>query len=80
VVRKWVAAAARATTPTRGYVSRACGFDTNHNGVVGEAGECNYCDGVTADPDGDGVDEDINYISCDTSTDNTTCGAPRRRL
>src|SRR4029079_14879877 len=27
----------------RGYVSRPCGFDLNHNGVIGEPADCNIC-------------------------------------
>lgn len=61
--------------PVRGYVSRPCGFDLDHDGVVGEAGECVICDGATTDPDGDGTDEDIIYVDCDSGTDADGCGA-----
>ncbi len=30
--------------PPRGYQSRPCGFDLNHNGVAGEPADCNVCD------------------------------------
>lgn len=60
----------------RGYISRQCGFDMNRDGVFGGAGDCNVCDGVTADPDGDGVSEDQIYVDCDTGTNNGSCGGP----
>ncbi len=60
----------------RGYQPRPCGFDMNDNGVVGESADCRVCDGVTADPDGDGVDEDLVYIDADTGSDATGDGSP----
>ncbi len=60
----------------RGYQPRACGFDMNRNGVVGEAADCNVCDGVTTDPDGDGQDEDLIYVDCDGGTNRQGCGSP----
>jgi hypothetical protein len=67
---------------TRGYVSRACGFDMNDNGVAGEAADCNVCDGVTTDPDGDGDPEDLIYVDCNSGSDsgNGTPGNPYRTL
>lgn len=59
-----------------GYEPRACGFDLDRDGIVGEPEDCNLCDGTTADPDGDGVDEDLIYIDCDGGTDVPTCGSP----
>jgi hypothetical protein len=35
--------ASSALAATRGYVSRPCGFDLNHNGVIGEPADCNIC-------------------------------------
>lgn len=52
-----------------------CGFDMNRNGIIGEAADCNVCDGVTADPDGDGTDEDINYVDSVTGVNDVNCGA-----
>ena len=46
----------------RGYTARPCGFDMNRNGVIGEPGDAHVGDGVTTDPDGDGVNEDILYV------------------
>jgi len=62
--------------PPRGYLPRACGFDLDHDGIVGEAEDCHVCDGITTDPDGDGIDEDLIYIDCSAGTDVPTCGAP----
>jgi hypothetical protein len=60
----------------RGYHARACGFDMNRNGVVGEPADCHVCDGATADPDGDGIDENLVYVSCNTGADSPVCGSP----
>ena len=30
--------------PARGYQPRPCGFDLNHNGIIGEPADCNVCD------------------------------------
>lgn len=66
----------------RGYTARACGFDLDDDGVIGEAtDDCTICDGNTStgvftmDPDGDGVEEDINFVGS-TGTDDVNCGAP----
>jgi len=61
----------------RGYEARACGFDMNRNGIVGEAADCNVCDGVTADPDLDGIDEDLLYIDADSGSDGVGSGSPQ---
>ncbi|MEO1366524.1 MAG: hypothetical protein AAFX50_05070, partial [Acidobacteriota bacterium] len=45
-----------------GYQPRACGFDLDDDGVIGEPEDCRVCDGATSDPDGDGVDEDLVYV------------------
>ena len=50
------------TEPAVGYHRRACGFDLDDDGVVGEPEDCRICDGRTTDPDGDGVDEDLVYV------------------
>lgn len=63
--------------PPRGYAERPCGFDLDDDGVIGEAeDDCRVCDGVTSDPDGDGVDEDLIYVDCDAGTDSGSCGTP----
>jgi hypothetical protein len=57
----------------------------NDNGVLGEPADCGICDasmagglisGGTADPDGDGVAEDLIYVDCDGGSDQIDCGAP----
>lgn len=58
--------------PERGYVSRACGFDVDKDGIVGEPGECDFCDGITKDPDGDGYAQPILYVDCDEGIDPET--------
>lgn len=61
----------------RGYQPRGCGFDLDDDGLVGEpADDCRICDGLETDPDGDGVDEDLIYVDCDTGTDSPSCGTP----
>lgn len=61
--------------PARGYAERACGFDLDDDGVPGEpVDDCRVCDGVTSDPDGDGVDEDLIYVDCAAGTDTASCG------
>lgn len=62
------------TLDGKGYQARACGFDLDGDGIRGENEDCNLCDGTTADPDGDGVDEDLVYIDCDAGVDGATCG------
>ena len=75
----------------RGYKSRACGLDMNHNGKIGECSNhaggfatcpdcivCNGQGGVTSprDVDGDGLNEREIYVACGSGTDNGTCGDP----
>eukprot|EP01083_Nonionella_stella_P301518 1034854_1 len=63
----------------RGYISRPCGFDLNHNGIIGEEDDCNkICKGnaQSVDIDYDGINEMQYYIDCNTGTDDSTCGAP----
>ena len=77
VVATWVAFVTASTLwlsaaeAARGYQSRACGFDMNRNGVVGECAnhasgrpsdcpDCHVCDGDTRDPDGDGVPNGVD--------------------
>lgn len=55
--------------PPRGYQARACGFDFDHDGIVAEPGECDLCDGITADPDGDGYEQPLLYVDCDAGID-----------
>lgn len=50
--------------PPRGYQPRPCGFDFDHDGEVAEPGECEICDGITDDPDGDGFAQPIYYVDC----------------
>jgi len=67
----------------QGYLARPCGFDLNDNGIIGEPADCSICDamladgliqGGTADPDGDGTDEDLIYVDCENGIDQATCG------
>lgn len=67
--------AAAATSP-RGYQSRPCGLDMNRNGILGEIADCKVCDGLTLDPDSDGIFEDLIYIDCGLGIDSATCGSP----
>ncbi len=70
--------------PPRGYLRRPCGFDLDADGVVGEPEECRFCDGdpqtgaFTADPDGDGVDEDFLYVHATEGSDEEGDGTPQR--
>ncbi len=66
-----------ASAQQRGYVSRACGFDMNRNGIVGEPADCHVCDGSTTDPDGDGTLEDLLYIDAGSGHDVTGDGSPQ---
>ena len=70
---------------TQGYVARGCGFDLDDDGRRGEPEDCRVCDASlslgrlvpgTADPDGDGVDEDFVYVDCDSGRDRRGCGLP----
>jgi len=71
-----------AARPTRGYTSRACGFDLDDDFVYGETEDCNVCDGqsgsgaVTVDYDGDTTDETEIYIDGTSGTDTGGCGGP----
>lgn len=60
----------------RGYEARACGFDLDDDGVVGEPEDCTLCDGQSADPDGDGIDEDLIYVDADGGSDTSGDGSP----
>lgn len=60
-----------------GYQPRACGFDLDDDGVAGEPEDCRVCDGATADPDGDGVDEDLIYLDASAGKDQRGCGSPQ---
>ncbi|MBI4341690.1 MAG: hypothetical protein HY598_05355, partial [Candidatus Omnitrophica bacterium] len=60
----------------RGYQARACGFDMNRNGISGEPADCHVGDGVTLDPDGDGVNEDLLYVDCQNGSDTSGTGSP----
>ena len=61
----------------RGYQPRGCGFDLDDDGLIGEPfDDCRICDGLETDPDGDGVDEDLIYVNCDSGTDGPGCGSP----
>ena len=59
----------------RGYSARACGFDMDHDGTLGEGDDSNVGDGVTADPDGDGTDEDLIYVDATDGNDPTGDGS-----
>jgi hypothetical protein len=80
-----LALAAPSSAPVRGYHARACGFDLDRDGIVGEVDDCHVCDARleaglvtsgTPDPDGDGVDEDLVYVDCDGGKDTPGCGLP----
>ncbi len=62
----------------RGYQPRACGFDMNRNGVVGEPADCHVCDGSTPDPDGDGTAEDLLYVDASGGSDATGDGSSEK--
>ncbi len=62
----------------KGYVSRACGFDMNRDGLIGGLADRSVADGKTADPDGDGVNEDILYVDSETGDDVTGDGTAAR--
>ena len=55
-------------THKKGYHARPCGLDANRNGVVGEPADRRLGDGRTADPDGDGVKEDVVYVDAAEGT------------
>ena len=50
-----------------GYARRACGFDLDGNGVPGEPQDCRVCDGRTKDVDGNGVEDRLLYVDCDSA-------------
>ncbi|MGB2692389.1 MAG: hypothetical protein WBC96_07835, partial [Thermodesulfobacteriota bacterium] len=61
----------------RGYQARGCGFDMDDDFIYGEpADDCNVGDGVTTDPDGDGVDENLIYVDCQNGSDSVGNGSP----
>ena len=64
----------------KGYVARPCGFDTNRNGILGEAADRLLGDGKTRDPDGDGVQEDIWYVDSESGSDETGDGSAAKPL
>jgi hypothetical protein len=68
---RWVAG-----PPGIGYQPRACGFDLDDDGVVGEPADCRVCNGRDRDPDGDGIDEDQIYVDIEQGRDEGVCGAP----
>ena len=61
--------------PSRGYKARACGFDMNRNGIIGEPADATVGDGNTTDPDGDGTDEDLIYVDATDGNDATGDGS-----
>jgi hypothetical protein len=62
----------------KGYVARPCGFDMNRDGTLGQQADRLLGDGKTADPDGDGVDEDILYVDSEDGSDAVGDGSPGR--
>jgi len=60
----------------RGYHSRACGLDMDRNGLVGEPADRRVGDGKTADPDGDGIKEDMLYVGGKGGSDEAGDGSP----
>lgn len=68
VVEPWPDEVARDPALDRvGYARRACGFDRDGNGVPGEPQDCRVCDGRTADVDGNGVEDRLLYVDCDSA-------------
>jgi len=64
-------------SPDRGYHAKSCSFDLDDDLVYGEIqDDCNVCDGVTTDPDGDGVQEDLIYVDASNGGNNSSCGSP----
>ena len=61
-----------------GYRSRACGFDMNRNGVIGEPADARVGDGRTEDPDGDGTAEDLIYVDAQGGSDAAGDGSATR--
>ena len=59
----------------KGYVPRPCGLDMNRNGRIGEPADRLLGDGKTADPDGDGVAEDIFYVDANNGDDTAGDGS-----
>ena len=57
-----------------GYHARPCGFDLNHNGIVGEATDCHVGDGSTTNPFGDGTAVNMLYVDCQNGSDTTGDG------
>ncbi len=62
----------------KGYHPRPCGFDMNRNGILGEQADQLLGDGKTADPDGDGVDEDLLYVDSEQGNDETGDGSSHK--
>ncbi len=62
----------------KGYRARPCGFDMNRNGILDEEADRLVGDGRTADPDGDGVDEDLFYVDSELGNDETGNGSSDR--
>ncbi|MFH1811648.1 MAG: Ig-like domain-containing protein [Pseudomonadota bacterium] len=62
--------------PARGYTQRPCGFDMNHDGIIGGPEDCDVCDGQTTDPDHDGQAEDLIYVDAVNGHDSTGTGSP----
>ncbi len=71
----WSAAPESGADSPRGYHARPCGFDMNRNGTIGEPADRLVGDGATADPDADGVDEDIYYVDSASGSDTTGDGS-----
>jgi hypothetical protein len=64
------------TAEPRGYHARACGFDLDHDGIVGEDEDCTVCDGMTDEPIPGGHAQKVKYIDCEKGVDFEECGAP----
>ncbi|MGD8240299.1 MAG: hypothetical protein PVH68_17220, partial [Armatimonadota bacterium] len=61
----------------KGYHARPCGFDMDRNGVVGGEADGEVGNGRTADPDGDGVNEDLLYVDAVGGSDEAGNGTPK---
>jgi len=67
----FVLASARIAGATVGYTPRPCGFDLNHDGTIGGAGDCNICNGIDTFPD-----KTLLYVDCQNGNDSSGNGAP----
>ena len=71
-----VAASTSAAGAATAAICRAPAASTSTTTAsIGEPADCNIGDGVTLDPDGDGVNEDIVYVDCGNGSDTAGNGS-----